>query len=66
MGKKNKGNPSNGDRTRINPITGQQETVTGPKAGRRRSREPYGSPLRTHDLHPPGYRKQRSTNTNED
>jgi hypothetical protein len=54
MGKKKKsGSAGNGDRTRINPLTGQQETVTGPKAGRRRSREPLGSPLRTHDLHPP-------------
>ena len=54
MAKKN----GEGNRTRVNPITGETEQVTGPKAGRRRSREPLGSPLRTHDLRPPGSRKR--------
>lgn len=63
MGKSKKGGGGGGgDRTRLNPITGQRETVTGPKAGRRRTREPFGSPLRTHDLRPHGSRKRRADN----
>ena len=50
MGSNSK-NKSN-ERTRINPITKQKETVTGAKAGKRRTRLPQGHPLRTHDLKP--------------
>lgn len=38
-----------GERTRINPLTGDTETVTGTKAGKKRTRLPWGHPLRTHD-----------------
>jgi hypothetical protein len=50
-GKKGSGNRT-GQRTRINPITGQKETITGTKAGKKRTREQPGSPLRTHDQKP--------------
>lgn len=52
MGKKNK-KVSRGaqQRERLNPLTGQLETVPGTKAGKRRTRLPFGHPLRTHDLH---------------
>jgi hypothetical protein len=51
MGKKKKssGTQSTG-RTRINPRTGEAETVSGTKAGKRRSYLPAGHPLRTHDM----------------
>lgn len=52
MGKKKKkssGSQSTG-RTRVNPLTGETETVSGTKAGKRRSYLPIGHPLRTHDL----------------
>jgi hypothetical protein len=39
-----------GSRQRLNPLTGKVETVPGTKAGKKRTREPLGSPLRTHDL----------------
>ena len=48
-GKKGSSNRK-GERTRINPITGQAETVTGTKAGKKRTHLPYGHQLRTHDL----------------
>ena len=38
-----------GERTRINPLTGDTETVTGTKAGKKRTRLPWGHPLRSHD-----------------
>ncbi len=58
MGKKKSGSGGGGgDRVRVNPLTGERETVPGPKAGRRRWREPLGSALRTHDLRPPGSRR---------
>lgn len=47
-GKKGSSNRA-GQRTRINPLTGQQETVTGTKAGKKRTRLPWGHPLRSHD-----------------
>lgn len=47
-GKKGSGARSN-ERTRINPRTGEQEKVTGTKAGKKRQYLPYGHPLRTHD-----------------
>jgi len=51
MGKsKNKGKSSGPQqRTRTNPVTGEQETVNGTKAGKRRIKLPPGHPLRTHD-----------------
>jgi len=51
MGKKNK-KVSRGaqQRERLNPLTGQVEIIPGTKAGKRRTRLPYGHPLRTHDL----------------
>ena len=51
MGKKKKsaGNRA-GTRTRINPVTGQVESIAGTKAGKKRTRTSYGDPLRTHDL----------------
>lgn len=60
MGKKNK-SVSRGaqQRTRINPITGKQETVPGTKAGRKRTRTAPGDPLRTHDIHGPTDKKKR-------
>ncbi len=51
MGKKKKsGGVRSGSRTRINPLTGQVETVTGTKAGKKRTRLPFDDKLRTHDL----------------
>lgn len=51
MGKKKKSSGArSGSRTRINPLTGQVETVTGTKAGKKRTRLPVGDKLRTHDL----------------
>ena len=49
--KKSKGTAGAQSRTRLNPITGQVETVPGTKAGKRRTRTNPGDPLRTHDLH---------------
>lgn len=51
MGKsKNKGKSSGPQqRVRTNPVTGEQETVNGTKAGKRRIKLPPGHPLRTHD-----------------
>jgi len=50
MGKGKKGSGVRGnERTRINPQTGEKETVTGTKAGKKRQLLPYGHPLRTHD-----------------
>jgi hypothetical protein len=42
-----------GSRTRVNPLTGKEETVAGTKAGKKRTRLPAGDPLRTHDIHAP-------------
>lgn len=53
MGKKKKGSSGrDGSRTRQNPLTGEIETVSGAKAGKKRTRLPVGHPLRTHDLEP--------------
>lgn len=59
MGKKNK-KVSRGaqQRERFNYITGQIEIVAGTKAGKRRTRLPFGHPLRTHDLHGPVKKKK--------
>jgi len=51
MGKQSKAKPSKGSRTRLNPLTGQIETISGTKAGKKRTRLPADHPLRTHDLH---------------
>lgn len=54
MGKGKKGSSNRaGQRTRINPLTGEKETISGTKAGKRRMKEPPSSPLRTHDLKGP-------------
>lgn len=45
-------------RIRFNYLTGQSETVPGTKAGKKRTRLPYGHPLRTHDLAPRKKRKE--------
>lgn len=51
MAKGKKGSSARqGSRKRVNPLTGREETVAGTKAGKKRTREPLGSPLRTHDL----------------
>jgi len=59
MGKKNK-KVSRGaqQRVRFNYLTKEYETVPGTKAGKRRTRLPYGHPLRTHDLAPKRKRKE--------
>ena len=50
MGKKKKGSSNRqGSRTRLNPLSGDLETVSGTKAGKKRTRLPFGHPLRTHD-----------------
>jgi hypothetical protein len=50
MGKGKKGTGvRSGQRTRLNPLTGERETVSGTKAGKKRFRLSYGDPLRTHD-----------------
>jgi hypothetical protein len=60
MAKKKKGSGvRSGDRTRINPLTGQAEQVTGTRSGKKRALLPYGHPLRTHDLKPAGSKKKR-------
>jgi hypothetical protein len=48
---KGKSKPSSGQRVRTNPVTGNQETVAGTKAGKKRTRLPFGHELRTHDMH---------------
>lgn len=63
MGKKNKSSSSGSQqRQRFNYITGQTEIVAGTKAGKRRTRLPYGHPLRTHDLEHRGKRKGHKRN----
>lgn len=49
MGKKKGSSSRSGSRTRVNPLTGAVETVSGTKAGKKRVGEAPGSPLRTHD-----------------
>ena len=46
-------------RTRTNPLTGEVETISGPKAGRKRQRLSLGHPLRTHDLRTPTKTSQK-------
>jgi hypothetical protein len=56
--KKSSGDRATG-RTRINPLTGQAEQVSGTRSGKNRQLLPYGHPLRTHDLKPAGSKKKR-------
>lgn len=64
MGKKKKGSSDRaGYRIRKNPLTGEVEQVPGTRAGRKRTRLPFGHPLRTHDLKAPGSRKERAKDT---
>jgi hypothetical protein len=51
VGKKNR-KVSRGaqQRERFNYLNGQIEVVPGTKAGKRRTKLPFGHPLRTHDL----------------
>lgn len=48
MGKQSKTKASSGTRIRVNPITGATETLTGTKAGKKRTRAAFNDPLRTH------------------
>jgi hypothetical protein len=58
MGKKNKKVARGAQqRVRINPLTKEQETMAGTKAGKKRMRLAIGHPLRTHDLHGPSDKK---------
>ena len=60
MGKKKKSSGGNStERTRVNPLTGQAEKVTGTRSGKKRALLPIGHELRTHDLKAPGSRKKR-------
>lgn len=63
MGKsKGKNKPGANQRIRVNPITKQQETISGTKAGKKRVRTSLNDPLRTHDIHGPvGKKKTRKT-----
>jgi hypothetical protein len=64
---KGKSKPASGSRTRINPVTKEVETVSGTKAGKKRTRLPMGHPLRTHDLHGVVKAKKKSVRiTDED
>jgi hypothetical protein len=49
MGKKKGSSARSNQRVRINPLTGGEETVSGTKAGKKRTMLPAGHPLRTHD-----------------
>jgi hypothetical protein len=49
MGKKKSTSQRAGSRTRTNPVTGEVETVSGTKAGKKRQYLQYGHQLRTHD-----------------
>jgi hypothetical protein len=51
--KKSKATRGAQQRIRVNPLTGDTETVAGTKAGKKRMRLSVGHPLRTHDLHGP-------------
>jgi hypothetical protein len=49
MGKKKGSSARKSERTRLNPLTGKEELVSGTKAGKKRAMLPVGHPLRTHD-----------------
>jgi hypothetical protein len=60
MGKKKKSSGARaGVRVRVNPLTGESETVPGTRSGKKRQLLPLGHPLRTHDLKPKGSRQKR-------
>ncbi len=60
MGKKKKSTARGAQqRERLNYLTGKIEIVSGTKAGKRRTRLPFGDPLRTHDLHGPVGKKKK-------
>lgn len=60
MGKKKKSSGQRtGERTRVNPLTGEVEKISGTRSGKKRQLLPIGHPLRTHDLKPKGSRKKR-------
>lgn len=60
MGKKKKSSGDrSGQRTRVNPLTGEAESVTGTRSGKKRQLLSPGNPLRTHDLNPPGSKQKR-------
>ena len=61
-----KSKPASGSRTRINPITKEVETVTGTKAGKKRTRLPSGHPLRTHDIHGVDKTKKRAVKIDDE
>ncbi len=56
------GKSSGQQRTRVNPITKKEETVSGTKAGKKRFRLSYGDPLRTHDIHGHTGKKKKTKN----
>jgi hypothetical protein len=57
-----KSKPGANQRLRINPITKQQESVSGTKAGKKRTRTSLNDPLRTHDIHGPVGKKKNRKN----
>lgn len=60
MGKKKKSSGQRaGNRVRTNPLTGETETISGTRSGKKRQLLPPGHPLRTHDLKPSGSRQKR-------
>ncbi len=60
MGKKKKSSGArSGQRIRVNPLTGEAETISGTRSGKKRQLLPLGHPLRTHDLKSPGSKKSR-------
>jgi hypothetical protein len=66
MGKKKKSTARGlQQRERLNPLTGKIEIIPGTKAGKRRTRLPFGDPLRTHDLHGPVGKKTKKDKENE-
>jgi len=66
MGKKKKSTARGAQqRERLNPLTGKIEIIPGTKAGKRRTRLPFGDPLRTHDLHGPVGKKTKKNKENE-
>jgi len=66
MGKKKKSTPRGlQQRERLNPLTGKIEIIPGTKAGKRRTRLPFGDPLRTHDLRGPVGKKTKKDRENE-
>jgi hypothetical protein len=60
VGKKKKSSKDrSGQRIRINPLTGETETVSGTRSGKNRQLLSPGHPLRTHDRNPAGSKQKR-------